>query len=122
MVPGFDGSDFQGFIVVVGAVRPVVALQIVPQVLNGIQFRAVRWKFKRSNDFRYAKSLAGVKARPIHSMTACSSADKVAENSRKKTLITSVFSRGLNNPSAWPVSGQTAQPWWSASVEQASCW
>ena len=42
LFPSVDGSLFEGVVVVVGPVAPEVALEIVPEGLDGIKFRAVR--------------------------------------------------------------------------------
>lgn len=56
------GGLHEGFIVGIGAVGPVVASQIVPQIFHGIEFRGIRRKLNEGDVGRNPQRLGRVKA------------------------------------------------------------
>ena len=63
--PSIAGGFQQGIVVVVGAVGRVMALEVVPQVFDGIQFGCVRWQLQQRDIVRHLKLVGAVVARSI---------------------------------------------------------
>ena len=62
MLPGVSGGFGEVFIVVVAAVRPIVAPQVVPEILDEIEFRRVRRQRDQRDVRRDVQSLGGMVA------------------------------------------------------------
>ena len=62
MSPGVSGCAGQFFVVVVAAVRPVVAPQVVPEILDGVEFRGIRRQRDERDIGRDLESLGGMVA------------------------------------------------------------
>jgi hypothetical protein len=63
--PSTAGGFQQGIVVVLGAVGPVVAFEVVPQVFDWIQFGCVRWQLQQRDIVRHLKLVGAVVARSI---------------------------------------------------------
>ncbi len=62
MLPGVSGGFGEVFMVVVAAVRPIVAPQVVPEILDEIEFRRVRRQRDQGDVRRDVQSLGGMVA------------------------------------------------------------
>jgi hypothetical protein len=63
--PGIDGSLFKGFVVFVSPIAPEVALEIVPEVFDGVKFWALGREFDEGHVLWNVELLTGVEGGPI---------------------------------------------------------
>jgi hypothetical protein len=108
LAPGVDGGRFEGRVIGVFAIRPVVAPQIVPKVFDRIEFRRIGRQLDQADVRRHLESSARVIAGTIPHQDGLHAGKKRGGELAEKGVDRIGVEVRRQNPFGRPVAGQAA--------------